>query len=63
LLGVVAGDTTSPDLGAVAHEATKQVDVFVVDVVDVLGREDRDLLLATATVVTGLCVTGGLASH
>src|SRR3954454_23219014 len=45
LLHGVAGDPTVANLGTVAHEAGQQVDVFVVDVLDLVGDKDAGLLL------------------
>src|SRR5690606_11281946 len=58
LLGVVAGDPTSADLGAVGHEAAQEVHVLVVDVLDRLLREDADLLLGATRVVLVLGALG-----
>ena len=51
LLGGVAGDPAGPDLGPLRHEPPQQVDVLVVDPLDLLGVEDRDLLLLRPTPV------------
>ena len=61
LLGVVAGDPTGPDLGAVGHEPAQQVHVLPVDVLDTLGDEDARLLLGPAGVV--LVLGAGLGGH
>src|SRR5436190_7136071 len=45
LLHGVARDPPVADLGPVAHEAAQKVDVFVVDVVDLVGDEHARLLL------------------
>ena len=51
LLGRIAGDAARPDLRPLGHEPTQQVDVLVVDPLDLLGVEDRDLLLLRSTSV------------
>jgi hypothetical protein len=54
LLGVVTGDPTGTDLGPIGLEATQQVDVLPIDVVDALGVEDRHLLLGASGGLFGL---------
>src|SRR5690606_29149746 len=63
LLGVVARDSTGPDLGPVGLEPPKQVDVLVVDVLDPLLGEQAHLLLAAAGVVLVLAPLGGRLRH
>src|SRR5947209_1651045 len=53
LLLVVAGHAASADLGALRHEPAQEVDVLVVNPRDVLGVEDRRLLLDRAAVLGG----------
>ncbi len=43
ILGLDAGDSPVEDFAALRDEAPEQDDVFVVDVLDLLGREGADL--------------------
>src|SRR6185503_5305230 len=65
LLGRVASDTARPDLRPLGHEPAQQVDVLVVDPLDLLGVEDRDLLLLRSTPVGGgaLAVAAPVSRH
>ena len=50
LLQVIAGDAAVLDFGAIAHEATQQIDILVVDELDLVDDEDAGLLFELAGV-------------
>src|SRR5512143_1162191 len=62
--GTVAGDPARQDLGALQDVLLEQLDVLVVDVLDVLGREAADLApLEEGLLLAGRLLAAGLSGE